>query len=104
MCITLFSTSVSYSAVVLLIRQMVLPLSQPSVAPRIQKLLSCRMGHTYSNYIAMETLISDTFILPAFLVPSMYNCVCFLIEGEKKSKKILEYSYKLSISRRCVFS
>lgn len=55
-CIALFSTSVSYPSVVLLIRQMVLPLSR-SFAPRIQKLLSSRTGHTYSNYIAMETLI-----------------------------------------------
>lgn len=53
----------------------------------------------------MKTLISDTFILPAFLVPSMYYCVCFLIEGEKKQlKNILEYSYLLSINRCCVFS
>lgn len=60
--------------------------------------------NTYSNHIALKTLISDTFILPAFLVPSMYYCVCFLIEGEKKLKKILEYSYLLSINRYCVFS
>lgn len=32
----------------------------------------------------MKTQISDIFILPAFLVPSMYYLVCFLIRGVKK--------------------
>lgn len=57
---------------------------------------------TCGNYIAMNTPISDNFILPAFLVPSTYCCVCFLIEGGKKNQEI--NSYKLSINRCCVFS
>lgn len=46
----------------------------------------------YSEHIGMKTLIFDTFILPAFSVPSMYYCVCFLIKGEK-IKKIQDYSF-----------
>lgn len=74
--IAIFSTSASHPCVCR-------TLNPPYLFQRFLNFSSVGWGVWY-----METQISDIFILPAFLVPSMYYLVCFLIRGVKMSSSI----------------